>query len=217
MENLRDEHSLETYLKAFEFLSIWAVVHPAQFAGLMDRLSDFVRRIKAQIEKDRSVELARMVAVALEKFCDEAVDEAVTDAGRDAFAKYGSRTDVRYTLIFPENLSEALKPVGGDEQGKFVKNVLTRIDEDPEYNYLKGRAAQIRKAQETLDAATKQKKEREREEDLNRADRDRLKKLAAEEYRFFHPELMLKFRDDPKRVELFFLTLGKNNNKGPKE
>lgn len=41
--------------------------------------------------------------------------------------------------------------------------------------------------------------------------------MAAEEYRFFHPELMLKFRDDPKRVELFFLTLTKKNNKGPEE
>lgn len=71
---------------------------------------------------------ARIAASAEIVYLDEKVGEDVMDLSRAALVEVkGDRNDERYKRVFIENPSEALKPVGGSKQTRFVRAVINQV------------------------------------------------------------------------------------------
>lgn len=207
MENLQPKHSLLLHLEAYEYAGIWREAYPP-VGDLAARIDNRVGRIKGQMDVLRLARLSFRTAAALERYRDKVLDGKIADLAREVLVLCGGdRESSTYKLIFPQPPSDAMRPVGGQDQSNFVKMVVNRLENEPAYRVLKPRAKAIIEAQKNLEQATAQKNERKQKLLEVRAEITVFKAETAKEYRLFHPELQLKFPDEPDLVDMFFMAL----------
>ncbi len=212
MEQLKLEWSLDVHIESLEYVTVWGEAHPP-VQEVLPRIEPHIDALEKAKKRERKVELRRRAAVALEEVRDAKVDAIVAGLARDALAAFEHRDAPAYKLLFRENPSDAMRPVGGQEQANYVEGLLARIEDGADYKPFLPRAKELRKAQVALEAATAEKNKRMTEEALFKAERDMVKEAAAKEYRLIYHELKLKFSDDPDVVEMFFMRFSKPTKK----
>lgn len=152
---------------------------------------------------------ARIAASAEIVYLDEKVGEDVMDLSRAALVEVkGDRNDERYKRVFIENPSEALKPVGGSKQTRFVRAVINQVGaESTPFPALRDRASAIDGSLTALSDAEARRDALYVPEATALAERRARFEKACRTYNLTYPRLQLIFPNDPRLVESFFLGL----------
>jgi hypothetical protein len=207
MQNLREDHGVETHLRALRYLSIRLKSRPATANGAPE--VDAAREdVKAKSEAyDEALE-QRVAATAEIEYLDGRLDGTVIGLGRDVLGLVnGDRSDARYLKLFPVAPTTMMKPVGGDTQATYVSVILDRIADDDDLSTLRNHLKPIRQQLDALEKATKARRLLTIAENKAAADRRLALEDARRVYRLMHPRLLLQFPDDSALVESYFAKL----------
>lgn len=207
MQNLREEHGVETHLRALRYLSIRLRSRPATSNGAP--AVDAAREdVKAKSEAYEAALEQRVAASAEIEYLDGRLDGSVIGLGRDVLALVkGDRGDARYLKLFPVAPTTMMKPVGGDAQATYVNVILDRIAEDDDLSALRSHLKPIRQQLDALEKATQARRQLTIAESKALGDRRLALEDARRVYRLMHPRLLLQFPDDPALVESYFAKL----------
>jgi hypothetical protein len=153
MQKLRPDHAFNTANRALRFTRLRLAARPDS-KHLADDAQAARDLLRTRHEAWQEAKEARVAATAEINYCDEVLDAAVMDASRHALAHTQNRRDSPlYKSLFLQNPSEATRPVAGDQQRRFVHNLIQGLRALPDASPLATLAGPLAKAQEALQAA----------------------------------------------------------------
>lgn len=207
MQKLKGNHGPPLTLRALRFLGIRLKSRPLSQPMIKD-VAGARAVLREKLEAWEELVEERLAASAEIVYRDRAVDGTVMALARDVNVMVNGKTgDPRYLKLFPTAPSQALKPVGGETQGRFVLGVLKRIKDDADYKSVAKHAKPIREALDALDGAEAQRSELMVSEAAARSELVAATIAAQRVYNETWHKLSLLFTDDDALVESFFLTL----------
>jgi len=206
MRKLRTEDSPALTLTALRFVAIRLRSRPATVALAKEVVAPRAA-VRSAVDVYEEAREERMAATAEVQYCDVVVDRCVMDLSRDVAATVGGKHDnPRFRKLFPTAPSAALRPVGGEAQGRFVLGVLQGLKDDASYKPFAARAKAIREALTALDAAEDRRRDAFVAEARARAEVVAVVATAQRTYNALYHQVALKFPDDDALVESFFFT-----------
>jgi hypothetical protein len=147
---------------------------------------------------------ARRAATAEVQYLDELLDGDIMALSRETLVLTGGkRDDPRYQVLFPSAPSQAMAGVGSDAQARYVKQILTRLVEDPALAELRGKEKTIAARLQALEGAVAQRHGLYVPEASAQSDRRRAIDEARQLYRAIYHQLKLLLSDDAL-IESFF-------------
>ena len=153
MEKLRDDHFFPTVKQAVRYCALRLTSRPelAESAATMATCRATLRR--SEDAYDDALD-AKVAATAEVNYRDGRLDRAVAALGRDVNALVDGRTDdPRYQRIILMAPSEGMRPRGGPDQDRFVRNLLETLETDDDFADLRKHAPLIGACQHDLDEA----------------------------------------------------------------
>jgi len=204
VQKLKDDHGYPKVKRALRYSWIRLGSRPETASLAEEILAERNRTDQANEAYEQAVE-ERVAATALVTYLDTIVDDCVMAISRDVAVTTGNKTDdPYYKPLFPVAPSTATKPVASDSQNLFVKALIDRIETDPQYESLRGRAATLKAAQADLDTALADRKELLTPEIRASVDLATALDNARRTYNKLLPRLSLIF-EKKAFVETFFL------------
>lgn len=211
MEKLRPEHGVSTIDRALRYMAIRVSGRPETREMAPELRAERVR-LKEADEMWLEARETRVAATAEVEYLDEKLGAEVMSVSRAALAlvKDGNREDERYKrLVGPVSPSEALAPVGGEEQTVFVRTLIAQLtSESGPFPELAGRAPVIQASLTALNDAEARRNALYVPEGTAAAERTAARDRARRLYNLMQPRLQLAFPDDERLVESFFAKLG---------
>lgn len=211
MEKLRPEHGVSTIERALRYMAIRLSSRP-ETREMAPELRAERARLKDADEMWLEARETRVATTAEVEYLDEKLGAEIMSLSRAALAqvKDGNREDERYKrLIGPLSPSEAMAPVGGEEQTRFVRTVLAQLTiEGGPFPSLSDRAPVIDAALTALADAEARRNALYVPEATAAAERTAARDRARRLYNLTQPRLQLAFPDDDALVETFFAKLG---------
>jgi len=203
MRQIPEDSSAYKVDQALRFLRLRLSSRP-DTKGLAGPVEEARKGVRAADEAWKEARYARQAATAEVQYLDELLDTVVMALSRQALVLTdGKRDDPRYKKLFPSAPSEAMAEVGGDAQARYVKQILTRLVEEPDLAELRGNEKTIAKRLEALEAAVKTRDDLYVPETSAQADRRKAIDDARQLYKATHLKLKLLLSDDAL-VESFF-------------
>lgn len=204
MQKLTDRQGFPAVDRALRFVLLRLGSRP-ETASLQADVKATRDTLRAQHEAWQQAKDERVAASAEIEYVDGLVDREVMSTSREALVLTGGdRDDSRYRTLFPVPPSQAMRPVGGDEQRRYVGSLTQQIEADEAYASLRPRAEQLRTLQARLDALEADRQARYLAEEQARTRRA----IALDDARRVHNRLYFQLRlllDDEALVESFFL------------
>ena len=153
MEKLRDDHSFPTVKRAVRYCALRLTSRPELAVGAAATATCRASLRRCEDAYNDALD-AKVAATAEVTYRDGRLDRAVAALARDVNALVAGRTDdARYQRIFLMAPSEGMRPRGGPEQGRFVRNVLETLERDDAFADLRKHAVPIAACQRDLDEA----------------------------------------------------------------
>jgi hypothetical protein len=206
MRKLRSDDSPALTSQSLRFLAIRLRSRPSTTPLAKDVLTARAT-VRAAVDAWEEAREERMATTAEVQYRDAIVDRRVMDLSRDVSATVGGRQDdPRFRKLFPSAPSSALKPVGGEAQGRFILGVLHALKDDAAYKPFAARAKAIREGLDALDEAEDRRRDAFVAEARARAEVVAAVAVAQRSYNALYHQVALKFPDDDALVESFFLT-----------
>jgi hypothetical protein len=203
MRQIPEDSSAFRVDQALRFLRIRLGSRP-DTKSLAEPVEEARKSVRATDEAWKEARYARQAATAEVQYQDELLDADVMALSRKALVLTdGKRDDPRYAKLFPSAPSQAMAGVGSEAQTRYVKQILTRLVEEPDLAELRGNEKTIAKRLEALEAATKVRNDLYVPEASAQADRRRAIDDARQLYKTTHLQLKLLLSDDTL-VESFF-------------
>jgi hypothetical protein len=207
MEKLRPDHGVATIERALRYMAIRVTSRP-ETREMASELRAERARLKDADEMWLEARETRIAATAEVEYLDERLGSDVMSVCRAALAlvKDGNREDERYKrLIGPVSPSEALVPVGGEEQTRFVRTFIAQLtSEGGPFPELADRAPVVQASLTALNEAEARRNALYVPEGTAAAERTAARDRARRLYNLMHPRLQLAFPDDERLVESFF-------------
>jgi len=204
MEKLGDNHYFPTVKRAVRHCALRLTSRPT--LGECASIMGACRATLVRCEDAYDDALDRRVAATAEVgYCDAVLGKAVAALARDINALVDGKTDdARYQRVFLSAPSEAMRPVGGAEQDRFVKNILETLETDAAYEDVRKHGGAIAARQRDLedaiarrDALTLAERQAGRELDIATAE-------ARDTYNQMAHRVALVYPKDAALVDSFF-------------
>lgn len=204
MERLRDDHRFPTVKRAVRFCALRLGSRPelGECAAVMTRCRADLR---SREETWEDAVDARVASTAEVTWCDQRLDQAVSSLARDVNVLVEGRTDdPRYRRLFLVAPSDGMRPVGGDAQGRFVRNLLDTLESDDAFVNERKHAAMVRARQGALDTAVARRDALQLAEQRARRELDIAAEQARATYNQMTHRVALVYPDDATLVDSFF-------------
>lgn len=131
------------------------------------------------------------------------------DVSRELLAlTRGDRNDPRYLKAFATAPSTAMTPIATDAQDIYIRNVLTRLRDDPDLATLRSHETELAARRDALTAAVEKRRQLAVPEASTDANRRLTLEQAKRRYNRTEAQLRLLL-DDKALVESYFLPLAR--------
>ncbi|MBM4344925.1 MAG: hypothetical protein FJ100_16275 [Deltaproteobacteria bacterium] len=205
-----DTHSPHAHKAALRYLRIQLLRAP-QFAELRAQAESAFRAIADTLDAAEDAADARQGQTAVIEALDGEQDDAMSRLAIRAKAEVGGKLDdVRYQALFPVAPSDAMKPVTGDDQARFVRHVVETVHNEGLWAPLLPSAAEVDQRQQELSAAIAAREPLYLAESQTSAALQRALDNGRRVYNLMPSRLALLLGADRKRyIDSFFKTLSK--------
>jgi hypothetical protein len=217
MEKLKDTDSPALVMRRLRYLMLRIAARP-EVAALTQQITE---RYTSLTERNNAYDLAvdhRIGATAEIVYHHERLAATVATLARDVNVLVaGDTSDPRYMRLFLATPSEAMRPHGGDDQARFVRNLIDVLSLDDTYASSAVHLDTLRTRERALTVAFERRAVLQLAEDRARRELD----IASDEGRVAYNTAVhhasLAFPDDASLVESFFLRTPRPQPKSDEE
>jgi hypothetical protein len=204
MEKLRSDHFFPTVKRAVRHCALRLASRPelADGAAAMATCRAALRRCEDAYDDALDEKVAATAEVV---YRDGRLGRAVAALARDVNVFVDGRTDdARYQRVFLTAPSEGMRPLGGPEQDRFVRNILETLEADDAYADLRKHAVAIGGCQRDLDEAVARRTTLELAEKRAGRELDIATAEARDVYNQMAHRVALVYPKDAALVDSFF-------------
>jgi hypothetical protein len=216
MQKLSEAHGQGVTRRAMLFLEHRLASRP-QTAGMAGEVRAGRESLQRRTEAWEGAREARLGASAEVAFLDGELDGRMSRLSRAALVLVdGNREDARYRRLFPVGLTEAVRPVGGEEQAGAVERALSALSDAATYGGLSEHGAALSEGLAALRGAEQRRRGLMQAEGEARTELVLAKEDAQRLYnRMYHR--LFEVLGEERLVESFFRAVRSSSEPGAEE